>query len=72
MAGLFSGGSSSAAAAQPPPMPTLQQPAPMPVPDPEEQKQAALRDMAIANAGKTTRANTIIGSNDTNSDRLGG
>jgi hypothetical protein len=42
-------------------MPVLQQPAPMPVPDKDAQRQAALRDMTVANAGKTTRANTIIG-----------
>jgi hypothetical protein len=46
-------------------MPVLQQPAPMPVPDKDVERQAALKEMAIARAGKTTRQDTIIGGNDT-------
>lgn len=64
MAGLF-GGTPVAAA---PPMPQLQQPTPMPVPDPDEERRAALKEMQVANAGKTRMSDTIIGAND---DRLG-
>lgn len=70
MAGLFGGGQQAAPVVQQVPVeqPVLAQPAPMPVPDPEAQRRAALKADAIAAAGKTTRENTIIGSN----DRLGG
>lgn len=62
MAGLFG----DAPASPPPPqMPVLAQPTPMPVPDPDEERRAALKEMQIARAGKTTRADTIIGGSDT-------
>lgn len=64
MGSLF--GSSPAAAA--PPMPQLAQPTPMPIPDKDEERRAALKEMQVRRAGKTTMADTIIGSSD---DRLG-
>lgn len=60
MAGLFG----SPSPPPPPPMPQLQQPSPMPIPDKDEQRRAALKDMQMARAGKTTTADTIIGSSD--------
>lgn len=59
MASLFGGG--SPAPPPPPPMPALTPPTPMPVPDKDEERTAAFKQMAVANAGKTTRASTIIG-----------
>lgn len=50
--------------AQAPPMPQLQQPTPMPIPDKDDERRAALKQMQAARAGKTTTADTIIGSSD--------
>lgn len=65
MSGIFGGG--APASPPPPPQPVLEQPAPMPVPDKDAQTAAAYKQMVVANAGKTTRQNTIIGG-----DVLGG
>lgn len=70
MGALFSGGGPSAPP-PPPPMPVLAPPTPMPVPDKDEERRAALKEMAVARAGKTTQASTIIGGG-MNQDALGG
>lgn len=67
MGALFGGASSPPT---PPPMPILAPPTPMPIPDKDEERAAALREDAIANAGKTTRQSTIIGGLD-NGEKLG-
>lgn len=60
MGSLFGGG-----APAPAPMPPqLEKPQVMPIKDPEADKRAAIREQAERMAGKSTRRNTIIGSDD--------
>lgn len=64
MGALFGGGGGAAAPPSVPQPPPLEKPAVMPIKDPEADKQQAIREQAARLAGKTTRRNTIIGSDD--------
>jgi hypothetical protein len=61
MAGLLGGGGGPP---RPPDPPQLEKPQVMPIKDPEADRQQAIREQARAISGKTTRRNTIIGSDD--------
>lgn len=61
MGSLFGGGGTPPPAPMPP---QLEKPEVMPIKDPEADKQNQIRELAASRAGKTTRRNTIIGSDD--------
>lgn len=71
MAGILggNGGGGSGPAPQQPSPPPLEKPQVMPIKDDMVDRQNAIKDLAKARAGKTTRANTIIGSDDSLGDR---
>lgn len=71
MASILGGGGGGGYSQPPqqPAPPPLEKPQVMPIKDDVVDRQNALKDLAKARAGKTTRANTIIGADDTLGDR---